>query len=134
MRNTLDKSSVKMYGLHERPGEGKQPLEIAAGDIREVRFRLTAPGTYHYWATTTSKTIFTRGGVDSQLSGALVVDPPGEAVADRVFVMGLWNDRPLPGSSQPAGPLARDQHLLLRPPHAPAWRLLSRDRRRRRYR
>src|SRR5215471_7376259 len=105
VRNTLDKSSVKMYGLHERPGEGKQPLEIAAGDIREVRFRLTAPGTYHYWATTTSKTIFTRGGVDSQLSGALVVDPPGEAVADRVFVMGLWNDRPLPGSSQPNGRL-----------------------------
>src|SRR5437763_17068697 len=34
-----------------------------------------------------------RAGVDSQLSGALIVDPPGEAVADRVFVVGLWLKR-----------------------------------------
>jgi FtsP/CotA-like multicopper oxidase with cupredoxin domain len=105
VRNTLDKGSAKLYGLHGRPGEGKQPLEIPAGDIREVRFRLAAPGVYHYWATTTNRSMLTRGGVDSQLSGALIVDPPGEAEADRVFVMGLWVDRPLPGPSQPNGRL-----------------------------
>ena len=105
VRNTLDKGSAKLYGLHGRPGDGKQPLGIPAGEIREVRFKLSAPGAYHYWATTTDKNLFTRGGVDSQLSGALVVDPPGEAAADRVFVMGLWVDRPLPGPSQPNGRL-----------------------------
>ena len=105
VRNTLDKGSAKLYGLHGRPGDGKQPLGIPAGEIREVRFKLSAPGAYHYWATTTNRNMFTRGGVDSQLSGALVVDPPGEAAADRVFVMGLWVDRPLPGPSQPNGRL-----------------------------
>jgi FtsP/CotA-like multicopper oxidase with cupredoxin domain len=100
MRNVLEKGTARVYGLHGRPGDGKKPLEIAAGEIREVRFKLTAPGTYHYWATTTGSPLALRGGVDSQLSGALVVDPPGEAVADRVFVMGLWLDRGVPGASQ----------------------------------
>jgi len=105
VRNMLDKGSAKLYGLHGRPGDGKAPVEIAAGDVREGRFKLAAPGVYHYWATTTNRNMFTRGGVDSQLSGALVVDPPGEAAADRVFVIGLWVDRPLPGPSQPNGRL-----------------------------
>jgi FtsP/CotA-like multicopper oxidase with cupredoxin domain len=105
IRNALTKGTASVYGLHGRPGDGKKPLEIPAGDIREVRFKLAAPGTYHYWATTTNGNLFTRGGVDSQLSGALIVDPPGEAATDRVFVIGLWVDRPLPGPSQPNGRL-----------------------------
>jgi manganese oxidase len=100
VRNVLDKGMAQLYGLHGRPGDAKGPLEIPAGEIREVRFRVTAPGTYHYWATTTGRPLTLRGGADSQLSGALIVDPPGEAVADRVFVMGLWLDRGVPGVSQ----------------------------------
>jgi len=34
------------------------------------------------------------------LSGALIVDPPGEAVADRVFVMGIWLDAGSAGDPQ----------------------------------
>jgi FtsP/CotA-like multicopper oxidase with cupredoxin domain len=92
VRNVLDKGTARVYGLHGRPGDGKKPLEIAAGEIREVRFKLTAPGTYHYWATTTGVPMERRFFADSQLSGALIVDPPGEAVADRVFVIGVWLD------------------------------------------
>src|SRR5262249_43068830 len=84
-RKALDKVAARVYGLHARPGGGKTPLEIPAGESREVRFTVTAPGTYHYWATTTGRPLFLRGGADSQLSGALIVDKPGEAVADRVF-------------------------------------------------
>ena len=73
VRNTLDKGSAKFYGLHERPGDGKQPLEIPAGQIREVRFTLTVPGTYHYWATTMDRPLERRFFADSQLSGALIV-------------------------------------------------------------
>src|SRR6266436_641446 len=103
VRNVLEKGTARVYGLHGRPGDGKKPLEISAGEIREVRFKLTAPGTYYYWATTTGRPLAGRIDVDSQLSGALIVDPPGEAVADRVFVMGLWLDRGVPGASQRNG-------------------------------
>lgn len=99
VRNTLGKHAAKLYGLHGRPGDGKQPLEIPAGDIREVRFRLAAPGTYHYWATTTNSPLERRFFADSQLSGALIVDAPGEAVADRVFVLGVWLDLGARGAS-----------------------------------
>ena len=92
VRNALDKVTARVHGLHGRPGDGKQPLEIPAGDIREVRFKLTAPGTYHYWATTMDRPMERRFFADSQLSGAIVVDPPGEVAADRVFVMGIWFD------------------------------------------
>ena len=51
VRNVLQKDTVRLYGLHGRPGDVREPLEISSGEIREVRFRLTAPGTYHYWAT-----------------------------------------------------------------------------------
>jgi len=93
VRNALDKGTARMYGLHGRPGDGKQPLEIPAGEIREVRFKLTAPGTYHYWATTTGVPMERRFFADSQLSGAIIVDPPGEVATDRVFVIGLWFER-----------------------------------------
>ena len=99
VRNVLDKGTARLYGLHGRPGDGKQPLEIPAGETREVRFKLTAPGTYHYWATTTGVPMERRFFADSQLSGALIVDPPGEAVADRVFVMGIWFDLGVRGAA-----------------------------------
>lgn len=99
VRNVLEKGTARVYGLHGRPGDGKVPLEIAAGEIREVRFKLTAPGTYHYWATTTDRPLDRRFFADSQLSGALIVDPPGEAVADRVFVIGVWLDLGVRGAA-----------------------------------
>jgi FtsP/CotA-like multicopper oxidase with cupredoxin domain len=98
VRNVLDKGTARLYGLHGRPGGGKQPLEIPAGEIREIRFKLTSPGTYHYWATTTGTHLESRFFADSQLSGALIVDPPGAAAADRVFVMGIWFDRGVRGA------------------------------------
>jgi manganese oxidase len=99
VRNVLDKGTARVYGLHGRPGGGKKPLEIAAGETREVRFKLIAPGTYHYWATTTGMPMERRFFADSQLSGALIVDPPGEVTADRVFVIGIWFDPGVRGAA-----------------------------------
>ena len=92
LRNRLDQPA-RVYGLHRRPSDTTEPIEIAPGETRELRFTLAAPGTYDYWATTTGTPMDRRAGVDSQLSGALIVDPPGEAVTDRVFVVGLWLKR-----------------------------------------
>src|SRR5512134_1399577 len=61
------------------------------GQARGARFVVESPGTYHYWATTTGMPLTFRGGPDSQLSGALVVDPPhGVVEADRVLVITEW--------------------------------------------
>ena len=92
LRNALDRPA-QIYGLHQRPGGSKDPLEILAGETRELRFNLTAPGTYDYWATTTGDAAAHRTDADSQLSGALIVDPAGPPAADRVFVIGLWPKR-----------------------------------------
>ncbi|HYT76918.1 MAG TPA: multicopper oxidase domain-containing protein [Vicinamibacterales bacterium] len=53
-------------------------------------------GTYYYWAASTAATALPdRSGVESQLSGALIVDPPGRNPHnDRVLVIGLWNSAP----------------------------------------
>src|SRR5262245_11752191 len=99
VRNVLDKGTARLYGLYARPGGDKKPLEIPAGETRDVRFKLTAPGTYLYWATTTETTLQRRFFADSQLSGAIIVDPPGEVVADRVFVIGVWLDMGVRGPS-----------------------------------
>jgi FtsP/CotA-like multicopper oxidase with cupredoxin domain len=99
VRNLLDKGTASVYGLHGRPGDGKKPLEIPAGEAREVRFKLAAPGTYHYWATTTGVPMERRFFADSQLSGALIVDPRGGTSADRVFVIGVWFDRGARGTT-----------------------------------
>ena len=100
VRSALEKGTARVYGLHSRPGDAASPLEVPAGDTREIRFKLTAPGTYHYWATTTGTPQALRGGVDSQLSGALVVDRAGEVATDRVFVLGFWVKRGAPGTAE----------------------------------
>ena len=46
-------------------------------------------GTFHYWAATEGRTLESRRVRDSQLGGAIVVDPPGTPAPDRVFVLGL---------------------------------------------
>jgi FtsP/CotA-like multicopper oxidase with cupredoxin domain len=47
------------------------------------------PGTYYYWASTTGGSI-DREWFESQLTGALIVDPPNAPTDDRVFVIGAW--------------------------------------------
>lgn len=60
--------------------------------MKTVRFIAGAPGTYYYWGTSAGRTLDSRVDVESQLSGAFVIDPRSSAKrpTDRVFVMGLW--------------------------------------------
>jgi FtsP/CotA-like multicopper oxidase with cupredoxin domain len=61
-------------------------VAVAASATATVTFLAPAPGTYFYWATA-GEPFETRTGPDSQLNGALVVDPAEGAAADRVFVI-----------------------------------------------
>ena len=98
--NRLD-STLVLHGMHTRPLTGGDSVVIAPGSERELRFEAGVAGTYHYWGSTTGAGLEQREWLDSQLSGAFIVDPPGDRPADRIFVMGLWI-KTLPDSSGPA--------------------------------
>lgn len=72
------------------PNDDPNILEIAAGAVREVRFRSGPPGSYYYWASNDRQSILMRTGPDSMLSGALIVDAPDARQDDRVFVINTW--------------------------------------------
>jgi FtsP/CotA-like multicopper oxidase with cupredoxin domain len=81
-----------MHGLRTRPAAASDTLRVRPGASREIEFDPGVPGTYFYWAATSdTATIEDRVGIDSQLNGALIVDPAGgPATADRVFVLGVY--------------------------------------------
>jgi FtsP/CotA-like multicopper oxidase with cupredoxin domain len=95
IHNSLPDSEVVVRGLHARPATTDDVVRIPAGATREVTFHSGVPGTYYYWATSTNQTMTYRVGKDSQLSGAIIVDPRvGPASTDRTFVIGLYSDDP----------------------------------------
>jgi FtsP/CotA-like multicopper oxidase with cupredoxin domain len=95
LHNSLPDSEVVVHGLHTRPATTDDVLKIPAGATREVTFQAGAPGTYFYWATSAKKPLNYRVGKDSQLSGAIIVDPRnGPPTADRTFVIALYSDDP----------------------------------------
>jgi FtsP/CotA-like multicopper oxidase with cupredoxin domain len=110
IRNDLP-TPLQVHGLCARDGSPCPVLDVPAGEVREVRFTSGLPGTYYYWATTTGMPLSSRGSTDTQLSGALVVDPAeGTPTPDRVLVITEWTSltraqlaevisRPDPGSA-----------------------------------
>jgi FtsP/CotA-like multicopper oxidase with cupredoxin domain len=93
LHNLLPAVAV-VHGMHQHPGEANDVVKVSPGEVRELRFSAGMPGTYQYWASAGGKL---NGGrpyrEDSQLAGALIVDPPGSVEADRVFVIGLWRSQ-----------------------------------------
>ena len=115
LRNTLASKTLVVYGLHTRPGSSHDTIQVAPGTVREVRFTAGEPGTYFYWGSTTGDDIDTRKGIDSQLSGAIIVDSARSAGADRkpldrVFVIGVWHADP--DTTGPKPWVERDQMVI----------------------
>jgi FtsP/CotA-like multicopper oxidase with cupredoxin domain len=93
VRNAIPGAALVVHGLARRPAVPSDTLHVGPGAARTTRFVAGVPGTYFYWATTTDRPPDDREGLDSQLSGAFVVDPPeGPVRADRIFVMGAWSE------------------------------------------
>ncbi len=83
---------------------------VPPGEIT-ISFVARNPGTYLYWAALTGlhglgALPSARRGYDSQLGGAIVVDPPGKVPDDRIFVITQIADREL-GAGAPG---SRDRH------------------------
>jgi FtsP/CotA-like multicopper oxidase with cupredoxin domain len=93
VRNRFTSDPLAIRGLYSRPGKAsEEAVVIPAGETREFRFVAGSPGTYYYWGATDPATVLNqRPPGDSQLSGALIVDPRGGAPQpDRVFLISLW--------------------------------------------
>ena len=96
IHNSVPGAQLTVHGLYARPlptGGLPDTVVVPPGETRTVRFRLDEPGTFSYWGTTTGRSFAGRTHEDAQLSGAIVVDPPGRAAAaDRILVIGEWAD------------------------------------------
>jgi manganese oxidase len=90
VKNDLD-VVLRVHGLCARDDAACAPIDVPPAATRQVAFTIERAGTYHYWGTTTGMPLRFRGAADTQLSGALIVDPRGAPVsADRVLVITDW--------------------------------------------
>ena len=91
LRNSLAKP-LTVFGLGQSRGLAGDTIRVEPGDVREVQFTATEPGTYYYAGKTGRAPILGRSTEDTQLNGAIIVDPPGGVTdhGDRVFVIGWW--------------------------------------------
>jgi FtsP/CotA-like multicopper oxidase with cupredoxin domain len=92
IRNRSD-SSIMLGGLRPSMAEGTDTTHIAAGATREVTFKLDKVGNFFYWGATPGQDSFDdRFWLDSQLTGALIVDAPngGPKVNERVWLITEW--------------------------------------------
>jgi len=87
---------LSMHGLYARPGNSSGGVDVAVippGETRELTFASGSAGTYYYWGATDPATLINRRApADSQLSGALIVEPREGPTQDRVLLMGIWGD------------------------------------------
>jgi len=89
--NRHDKALV-VRGLSGRRQATMDSLLLEPGATGEARFTADVEGTYYYWAGEPGVPIDDRWYEDSQLNGALVVDPAGTVSPpdDRIFLISLW--------------------------------------------
>jgi manganese oxidase len=84
-------------------------VRVPTGEEIEVRFRADIPGTYFYWGAMSDATVRERTGRDSQLTGAIVVDPKGvdPDPDERIFVITMLDAFPDETMSPPGEDIMR---------------------------
>lgn len=90
IRNLVPDSTLIVHGL--RAGAiPNDTVTVAPGSTREIVFTAEKAGTFLYWGTTSHAALNQRRGRDAQLSGAIIVDPPGTVPdpRERLFVISL---------------------------------------------
>jgi len=83
-------SALVIGGLRPGLATGVDTVQLAQGQTREVRYRLSAAGSYYYWGAFAGTSRADRNWKDSQLNGAIVVDSPGAAMPDHIMVISEW--------------------------------------------
>jgi FtsP/CotA-like multicopper oxidase with cupredoxin domain len=96
VRNRSD-SALTLGGLRPSLPPNRDTVDIAAGATREITFRLDQVGNFFYWAALEGLDSFDdRYWLDSQLTGAFIVDPPGARTPanERVWLITEWFFQP----------------------------------------
>lgn len=133
LRNRSD-SAVMMSGFRQSLAASDDTLHLAAGATREISFTLDSVGTFFYWGVVKGLLNWRdRDWLDSQLTGALVVDPPGTSLSkrrDQIWVVTEWfhpyPDRPFEsvlvfnGKAWP-----HNERLTLKQGDSVHWRLIN---------
>ena len=92
---------ITLHGLGDPSGNGDAIVRIAPGATEHLIFNASTSGVYFYWGASEAETLQLRHGIDSELTGALVVDPAGaKAVDDEIFVIEMMSERPGLGSRE----------------------------------
>ena len=93
VRNRSD-SAVMLGGLRHSMPANRDTLHVAAGATRELTFRLDKVGNFFYWAVLKGLSSYEdRYWLDSQLTGALIVDAAGAPLPspqERVWLITEW--------------------------------------------
>ena len=93
LRNRSD-TALMMSGFRQSVKAGDDTVHVAAGATREITFTLDSVGTFFYWGVLKGLADWReRDWLDSQLTGAFVVDPPGTPpgqAKDRIFLVTEW--------------------------------------------
>ena len=93
LRNRSD-SGLVLGGLRRTISAASDTFQIAAGATRTVTFRLDKVGSYFYWGALKGLTSYEeRFWLDSQLTGALIVDPvgaPPPSPNERIWLITEW--------------------------------------------
>lgn len=89
VRNALPDSAITVHGLSggRTPGDS---VRLQPGESRELVTTTTATGTFLYYAALSKRP--DPFGDDRMLVGAFIVDPRGQPINDRIFVVLQWLD------------------------------------------
>ena len=92
LRNTLERP-LTVFGFSDTHSPADSVV-IAAGASKDLEFTANTTGTFYYFARSVPSPFFgLRLPEDTQLNGAIVVDPAGTpttAYTDRVFLLSWW--------------------------------------------
>jgi FtsP/CotA-like multicopper oxidase with cupredoxin domain len=87
-------SAVMLGGLRHSMPSDRDTVHVAAGATREITFRLNTVGNFFYWAVLKGLSDYPdRFWLDSQLTGAFIVDPAGMVAPpknERVWLITEW--------------------------------------------
>lgn len=83
--------SITVHGLADA-GMDNAALNLMPDAVEQISFKATTPGLYVYWGASENEDMRQRHGIDSELTGALVIDPAGTNPNDEIFVIELISE------------------------------------------
>jgi len=84
--------AITVRGLQDPASTSEHALPLAPGATGQVDFQASIPGLFFYWGSSEVNDVKLRYGVDAELTGAFVVDPPGTKPQDEIFVLEMISE------------------------------------------